>query len=161
MRRFMKGEISESEYWDELRSHYGLTIPDTISDEFKKWRGLIKNDDIYALIGQAKARGFKTAMFSNIIEPTYNVLQKVGYLDDFDEIIASFKVGLAKPQKEIYELALKQLNTTPEQSVFIDDKQKNLNPAIEMGFKPYWPKIQNRLFVIYEAIFKVSLVKTS
>lgn len=30
MKRFMRGQISEKEYWQELRAQYGLTIHDSI-----------------------------------------------------------------------------------------------------------------------------------
>lgn len=135
MIRFMKGEISESEYWNELRKKYGFSIHDTISDEFKNWRGLEKNDAILSLVDEAKANGYKTALLTNVIEPTYNVLSDAGHYDRFDEVIASCKVGFAKPQIEIYELALNKLHTTAHRSVFIDDKQKNIDPAIELGFQ--------------------------
>lgn len=131
---FMQGKISEQEYWDKLRQEYGLAVHDTISHEFKKWNGLIKNDDVLELVRTAKKHGIKTAILSNVIEPTYNVLAQAGYYAEFDTVIASCKVGFAKPEKEIYELALKKLGTTPEQSLFIDDKLKNLQPAIDMGF---------------------------
>jgi putative hydrolase of the HAD superfamily len=134
MQRFMRGEITEAECWNGLRLNYDLTIPDTISDEFKKWRGLVKNDDIVALISRAKTSGLQVALLTNVIEPTYNVLSEAGYYDYFDVVIASCKVGLAKPQDEIYQLALDRLHTTAEQSVFIDDRQKNLDPATRMGF---------------------------
>lgn len=134
MKRFMKGHITEKEYWEALRVNYGFVIHDSISDEFKKWHGLVKNDDILALAGQAKAKGFQTAILTNVIEPTYKVLQEAGYYDYFDTVIASCKVGFAKPQPEIYQLALDRMNTTAAQSVFIDDKQKNLDPAHRMGF---------------------------
>lgn len=133
-RDFMRGEISEAEYWDKLRIKYGLTIHDSISDEFKNWSGLVKNDDVLAVVDQAKAKGLQVAVLSNVIEPTYNVLQQAGYYDRFDKIIASCKVGFAKPQPEIYHIALEQLHTTAEQSLFIDDKQSSLDPAIKMGF---------------------------
>lgn len=134
MKRFMKGEISEAQYWDELRIRYGFVIHDSISDEFKKWRGLATNDDILGLVHKAREHGLQVALLTNVIEPTYNVLLTGGYYDHFDKIIASCTVGFAKPQKEIYQLALESLDTTPEQSVFIDDKQKNLDPADQMGF---------------------------
>jgi len=134
MQRFMRGEISEDECWDLLRKNYGLVIPEDVSDEFKKWKGLIKNDDVVALIDKARDAGLKVALLTNVIEPTYNVLSSTGNYDYFDEVIASCKVGVAKPQKEIYQLSLDKLNTTAERSLFIDDKQKNLDPAIEMGF---------------------------
>ena len=135
MPQFMRGEITEDQYWYTLRSKYNLNIKDSISEEFKQWKGLVANQDILKLVSDAKAKGIQTAILSNAIEPTYNALQQAGYYDLFDELIISCKVGFAKPQKEIYALALKQLNTTATESVFIDDKQRNLDPAKEMGFK--------------------------
>lgn len=135
MRSFMRGEISESGYWQIVRERYGLTIPSSISEEFKKWRGLAANEMVFALVDEARAAGLKTAVFTNVIEPTYNVLKAAGYYERFDAVIASCKVGLAKPQPEIYQLALDYMHTAAEQSLFIDDKQRNLDPAIVMGFK--------------------------
>lgn len=135
MQRFMRGEITEEQCWDELRRDYGLVIPDDVSEEFKEWRGLIKNDRVIALTDKARSAGLKVALLTNVIEPTYNVLSGVGHYGYFDEVIASCKVGYAKPQEEIYQLALDRLRTTAGQSLFIDDKQKNLDPAIRMGFK--------------------------
>jgi len=135
MRRFMRGHISEVEYWHELRSKYGFAIHDSISDEFKKWRGLVANDDILALAKEAKTKGLKTTILSNVIEPTYNVIQQAGYYNLFDNVIASCKVGYVKPEPKIYEIALSRLGVNAKESVFIDDKQYCLDPADEMGFK--------------------------
>jgi epoxide hydrolase-like predicted phosphatase len=135
MRRFMCGQISEAQYWDELRQKYGFEIHESISEDFKQWRGLIVNEQVVALADQAKAKGLKTAILSNIIEPTYNVLAQTGYFERFDQMIASFQVGYAKPQPEIYHIALERLQTTAEQSLFIDDKPKNLQAAEQLGFK--------------------------
>jgi len=135
MRRFMQGTISEAEYWQLLRDNYGFTVHESISNDFVKWRGLIINEDVMSLVDQAKSKGAQTAILSNVIEPTYNVLAKAGHYDRFDVVIASCKLGFAKPQPEIYQIALDQLHATAGQSLFIDDKQKNLDPAAAMGFK--------------------------
>jgi putative hydrolase of the HAD superfamily len=134
MRKFMRGELTESEYWEELRRNYGLTIHDTISEEFTAWKGLAANQEVFALVDAARAKGITTVVFTNVIEPTYNALEKAGHYARFDHVIASCKIGLAKPQPEIYRYALAQLQATAEQSLFIDDKQRNLAPAAEMGF---------------------------
>ena len=156
MSRFMRGQISESEYWAELHKKYGFEIHDSISDEFKKWRGLVANQDVLDLVDETKAAGLQTAIFSNVIEPTYNVLAQAGYYSRFDEIIASCKVGLAKPEKEIYSLALHQLNTTAAQSIFIDDKQSNLDPAVEIGFTTILAKEPNQIITDVRALLKTN-----
>lgn len=135
MKRFMRGQITEAEYWQELRTKYGFTIHDSISDEFKKWRGLVANQDILDLAKEAKAKGMNIAILSNVIEPTYNVIEQAGYYNLFDEVIASCKVGYVKPEEEIYEIALGRFRLTPQESIFIDDKQYCLDPATAMGFK--------------------------
>jgi epoxide hydrolase-like predicted phosphatase len=134
IRQFLRGELSEKEYWEMLRSHYGLAVHESISEEFIRWRGLSANDHVFGLVDEAKAKGLRTALLTNVIEPTYNVLQKAGHYDRFDNVIASCKVGFAKPEIEIYTLALEMMDTTAAHSVFIDDKQKNLVPARELGF---------------------------
>lgn len=134
MKRFMRGELTEQAYWQELRSHYGLSIQDNISEEFKKWRGLVANKDVLNLAQSAKKAGYTIAVLSNVIEPTYNAIKASGYYDMFDEVIASFQVGMAKPEEGIYRLALERTGATAEQSIFIDDQQRCLDPAIVMGF---------------------------
>lgn len=135
MRQFMFGQISEAEYWQALRTNYNLSIHDSISEEFKHWNGLKRNLKIVSFIDELKIKGFQTAILSNVIEPTYNVLADAGYYDQFEHVIASFKVGYAKPMPEIYQLALERLGVTAEESLFVDDQQKNIVPADALGFK--------------------------
>ena len=142
---FMRGKISEKEYWDALRKKYGLSIHDSISDEFKKWKGLEANQEILDLIGHARKEKIKVAVFSNVIEPTYEAIKNAGYYDLFDDVIASCKVGYAKPDKEIYDIALERLDVPANKSVFIDDKQRNLDPAEKMGFTTMLVENQSQL----------------
>ncbi len=135
MKQFMTGDITEAEYWKALRNNYGFEINDSISQEFTKWRGLVANQQVLSLVDEAKLKGWRVAILSNVIEPTYNTLNDAGHYDKFEVVIASCKEGVAKPDREIYEIALKKLGASAEESVFIDDKQRNLDPAQEMGFK--------------------------
>lgn len=157
MRRFMRGEISEAEYWDELRLNYGFTIHDTISEEFKKWSGLAANDIILALVDEAKVKGWQVAILSNVIEPTYNVLKAAGFYDKFDAVIASCKEGFAKPDIEIYNIALEKLNTTANESVFIDDKQPNLTPANTLGFRTILAENPEQIIRDVKKVFEESI----
>lgn len=53
----------------------------------------------------------------------------------FNKIFLSWKIGLKKPYKEIYEFILNELNLNAEELVFIDDSQKNIDNALELGIK--------------------------
>ncbi len=135
MASFMRGQIPEAEYWDSLRQKYGLNIRNDVSDEFMKWNGLLANERVLKLVEATKAQGIKAVILSNVIEPTYNAIDRAGYYTYFDDVIASCKVGYAKPQKEIYILALERMGVSAERCIFIDDKQANLDPAAAMGMK--------------------------
>jgi len=130
---FMRGRISETDYWQRLRQQHGLTIPVNISEAFQRWRGLQANSAMLELVDTVKAAGLQVALLTNVIEPTYNVLQRAGYYDRFDVVVASCKLGLAKPDLALYRRALALLETTAEQSIFIDDKAANLQPAQALG----------------------------
>ena len=64
-----------------------------------------------------------------------DILKKNNIKDYFKIIIFSHEVGLAKPDKKIYELAFSKLkNISPQEILFIDDKEKSLIPAREEGW---------------------------
>lgn len=134
MKQLMRGTITEQEYWNELRMNYGFDIHDSMTDEFLKWNGLIANQLIIELVYDARRVGWQTAILSNVIEPSYNALVAAGTYDAFDAVIASCREGYVKPETKIYKIALERLKTTPGESVFIDDKLRNLQPAQVMGF---------------------------
>lgn len=51
----------------------------------------------------------------------------------FHSVVISSDVGLAKPQREIYELILKELKTSANHAIFIDDRQANVDAANSIG----------------------------
>ncbi len=53
----------------------------------------------------------------------------------FDVVIESSKVGLRKPDPEIYRLALREMQLEPSETVFLDDLGINLKPAKQLGMK--------------------------
>lgn len=56
-----------------------------------------------------------------------------GLLDLFDDFVCSADVGMAKPDPRIYALAAERLGLSPEECVFIDDLDRNIDAAREVG----------------------------
>ena len=54
--------------------------------------------------------------------------------DYFDGRVTSFESHLAKPDRAIFEYAIEHLGIKPEETLFLDDSQKNLDAAAEVGF---------------------------
>jgi putative hydrolase of the HAD superfamily len=56
----------------------------------------------------------------------------------FDEFVLSFDIGATKPQPEIYLEAIRAGGVRPDQTLFIDDMQANIEGAERMGMKGLW-----------------------
>ena len=56
---------------------------------------------------------------------------------NFRLIIESSKIGLRKPEKQIYTYVLKVLKVSAKEILFIDDLGINLKPAKDLGFQTY------------------------
>jgi putative hydrolase of the HAD superfamily len=52
-----------------------------------------------------------------------------------ETIIISAEVKMAKPDAEIYELALERLGALPEECLFIDDQMPNVTAAKALGMQ--------------------------
>lgn len=55
--------------------------------------------------------------------------------DYFDGIVTSFEAKSLKPEKAIFDRVVSQLGVKPEETLFFDDSQANLDAAAALGFK--------------------------
>jgi putative hydrolase of the HAD superfamily len=60
-------------------------------------------------------------------------LEQFGLRDIFTTFFSSCWVGTLKPARRIYEVALAMSQAHPAGSVFIDDREQNLDPARSLG----------------------------
>lgn len=149
---FRKGEISEEEFWKKLSQSLKKPLPE---NSYDLWRlGYERNFVIYPhiieLIKEIRQRGIKTAMLSNTIVPHVEILKKHIDFKLFDVIVFSCEVGLSKSSPAIYSLTVEKLKVKPEECLFIDDEEKRLVPANELGMKTILA--QNPEQVIQEVI---------
>ena len=60
-------------------------------------------------------------------------LKEFDLLDDFDAFFSSCYLGVRKPDRKIYQIALDVLQRDPERSIFIDDRPENVAAASSLG----------------------------
>jgi putative hydrolase of the HAD superfamily len=60
-------------------------------------------------------------------------LAQFGLLDCFDAFFSSCYLGLRKPDRKIYQVALDVLQRDPEEVVFVDDRAENAAAAASLG----------------------------
>ena len=54
--------------------------------------------------------------------------------DYFDGVVLSYEAKAAKPSIKIFEYAMSHLGIIPQETLFLDDSQKNLDAASTCGF---------------------------
>ncbi len=54
--------------------------------------------------------------------------------DYFDGMVTSFEARALKPQRQIFDHAVKQLGIRPDETLFLDDSAANLEAAAALGF---------------------------
>jgi putative hydrolase of the HAD superfamily len=78
-------------------------------------------------------RGSRVVVGTNTVESHYRIHQAKGHYDLFDAVYASCRMGLAKPDPEFYRFILERENRGAERSVFVDDREDNVEAAARLG----------------------------
>ncbi len=77
---------------------------------------------------------YKTALLTNAHYEFIEPVIKEAHLDHiFDEIIISSRLGVTKPQAQIFEYALERLGVKPQEAIFVDDIQRHVDGAKAVG----------------------------
>jgi epoxide hydrolase-like predicted phosphatase len=80
-----------------------------------------------------RARGARVGIITNNIPEWESTWTRTIPLDWFDDVVDSCVVGLRKPEPEIYLLACRRVGVRPEDSVFLDDFEQNVEGARAVG----------------------------
>lgn len=86
-----------------------------------------------------KERGYKLGVIANQNEGLAQRLKAWGMLEYFDVIASSSELGVAKPDRRIFEKALELAKCQPENAVMAGDRLDNdIIPAKAIGMKTLW-----------------------
>jgi epoxide hydrolase-like predicted phosphatase len=112
------------------------------------------SDDMVNLIRRAKRQGVHTALLSNSWGEHYPEHLWVGA---FDAVVISGRVGLRKPDVEIFRHTAELLDLDPGQCVMVDDLPANISGAVAAGMVGVLHVDYERTLEELEALFDVSL----
>lgn len=92
---------------------------------------------LFEIIKKLK-QNYTIAIFSNNQhEVVCEVLKQNNVLELFDEIVVSSKHAMIKPNKIFYKKLLEILKLQPQEVIFFDDKQENIDGAKKLGIKAF------------------------
>ena len=129
---FMIGKISEDTF---IKSFLHTKNLDLSIQEFKELfkMGIKAVDGMKELLNELN-RSFNIATLINeSFEWAQYPLDVSDFRKFFKEVITSGDLGISKPDKEFYLKALEIIKATPEECLFIDDREENCTSAQNLG----------------------------
>lgn len=133
-----KGIITTEEYIDKMIEFTGSNK--TRDEYISIFTGSIRNGlfkDTVEIIDKLKKNNQKICMLSNLRKLDFEWFETQYDINNFDKLYLSYEMHLVKPNKDIYEKMIKDLNTEVENIYFFDDNQENVNIAKELGINAY------------------------
>ena len=131
---FERGKISLDEYLDRTIFYRPRSFS---RQDFKDFMLSLSQpkEDILALARSVAATGNYRMGTINNESKELNLyrIETFGLRELFELFVSSCFVGLRKPEKDIYRLALEVIQIPPEQCCFIDDRALNLECAARLG----------------------------
>ena len=82
-----------------------------------------------------KSRGYNIYLLSNYPRRLFALhTPRFHFLPYTDGRVVSYEYHVTKPDAAIYEHLCSKYNLVPEESIFLDDRQANLDAAAKLGF---------------------------
>lgn len=133
---------------EEMLAKFILNAPEYEREIRLFWENvglaIYQYDYVKDWIHSLKKQGYGVYILSNYSSWTYaHTTEQLSFLEDVDGAVFSFQVKQIKPEPEIYRSLLTKYELNPEECVFLDDRQENIDAAKAQ-------KIEGIVFTNYE-----------
>ena len=148
------GILNIEEYTQALCSEhpeYKDKITQMFSENWRKEFLKPKEDSIQFLLEASK--NYNIYLLSNISEYVLTYVKELGFWDKVSGGTYSYNVRYLKPESEIYQSFINDNNVVPNECLFLDDIQKNIDSAKAAGmngivFSDNLDEVKNILFLL-------------
>lgn len=138
------GKISTNDFLTEIKRQIRYNGPN--EDLLLAWNAMLLDvpEERLDVLVEMK-HNYNTFLLSNTCEPHIDAFEKelenehgIKNFDDyFDKVYYSCRLGMRKPDREIFDLVLNQNNLKAEETVFIDDSPQHVKAAGEIGINSF------------------------
>lgn len=130
-KRSARGELSWDQYAEAIGKLAGITPQEV-------WNELDNNPPNIELFDYIRTRllgKYKIGFLSNAAADWMDDLFTKEQQSYFDDVVLSYRTGLAKPDERIFELSASNLEVLPEECIFVDDIERYCVGARDTGMK--------------------------
>ncbi len=138
-RAYDEGKLSGITFWQKFAQDSGLALSAADLDQLNQLDARMWTTFDPAMVAwqqRLRQSGLRTAILSNMGDSVLESIERqFEWIKNFDVLVWSFQLGIAKPDPAIYRHTLDRLGTAPADSLFIDDKRPNIDTALALGMK--------------------------
>lgn len=143
--QFDKGEISEVDFFSDILK--ALSIEISHKQFVNAWNAMLLDFPIerLELLKKLKTK-YRLFLLSNtnethIAQLEVDLYNQHGYKNlepFFEKVYYSCRIGMRKPDKEIFEFVLQENKLDPAETVFIDDSPQHVKGALKAGINAHF-----------------------
>ncbi len=138
IRTFHQSETGKASTAELLKVIHETLVPNMTPKQIEQFNVNTPLLPSWRLAVKLKAAGYRVAIFSNNQKTWPKKIGAYNHVDFFQfPFINSATVGLRKPNLNMYRYLINKLNIDPRETIFIDDREKNLPPAQKLGITTY------------------------
>jgi glucose-1-phosphatase len=155
-KQFERGEISSQKFRDGLNRLFQLHIENSVIDH--AWNAMLLDipKNRIDMIGGLQVN-YKTFVLSNTNEIHSTAFDKIvgeatggrKIQEYFSKIYYSHKVGMRKPEPEIFEMLIDENKLNRSKTLFIDDTLEHIKSANRLGLQTWHLTNQEELYTVF------------
>lgn len=128
--------MPDVEYWGSIGSRVGVEVDAdqaaTLTDaDIDGWLEI--DPQVPPLLDELDMAGFDLALLSNAASAHGRAFERQSWAGRFRHLVISGDLGMAKPDADIWRALVHRLDTEPDDCLFFDDKQANIDGARAAG----------------------------
>jgi len=131
-RRATVGAASQDDIWRYVRQQLNLSAEDTAALQADCRKGHTWDQGLLNFVRDLRPH-YKTAVLSDAWPEARVFLAQHLTPERFDLLGFSYEEGLQKPDPEIFRRLLVRLGVTAQETVFVDDRPRNVDGACQLG----------------------------
>lgn len=131
--RYEAGEISSQDFHCQFQDRVDRRVDfDTL------WRAgcdiFWRNESIEPVVNELRGQGFPLVLVSNTNEAHFEwVQERFAVLEQFPKRALSYRVGACKPDRRMFETAVREAGVPAERCFYVDDVGEYVAAARELG----------------------------
>ena len=136
--RLDDGTISDEETVEKAKERLPERLHDAVEKAYYNWiYNIPEIEGMREVIGTVKEKGARVFFLSNISRYFAEHEDEIPILKLAEKCIYSAVCGYTKPNADMFAYACHTCGILPEETVFIDDSEKNIRGAEAFGIKGY------------------------